>query len=361
MDRPAVSFYEIDGFRQNPDAPDPFNVHNAPTWRPLLELARERSDVLVNGGVGFTLLSPDPLAELRTVETWTDAAGSRFTRTVIRAPGRNLSQLTRRDPAIDTVWTLEHFLKDEADLQAWLALPAAEPRYRLEAASYLELESRVGEAGLVMLGCGDPVCCVAPLFDMGTWTVLALTEPELIRQALDRVFAHLLAQVELAARELPGRLWRICGPEYASEPYLPPRLFHEYVTGYDTELVRRIQRYGGFARVHSHGRLRNILDEIAATGCTGLDPIEPPHQGDVELAEVRQRYGTQLTLFGNLEITDLENLPPAQFAAKIATALREGPGGRGFVLMPSACPYGRTITPTCLRNYEVMLEMAAAG
>ncbi|MHC4886656.1 MAG: uroporphyrinogen decarboxylase family protein, partial [Planctomycetota bacterium] len=145
-----------------------------------------------------------------------------------------------------------------------------------------------------------------------------------------------------------------------SEPYLPPSLFREYVTGYDGRIVNAIQRDGGYARIHSHGRLAGILDAIAETGCTGLDPIEPPHQGDMELKEVRERVGDQMTLFGNIEITDIENLPAEAFEEKVRTALEEGPGGRGFVLMPSASPYGRTITPRCLRNYEIMVEAVEA-
>jgi len=31
--------------------------------------------------------------------------------------------------------------------------------------------------------------------------------------------------------------------------------------------------------------------------------------------------------------------------------------GRGFVLMPSACPYGRILSSLTLRNYEKMVEI----
>jgi uroporphyrinogen-III decarboxylase len=141
---------------------------------------------------------------------------------------------------------------------------------------------------------------------------------------------------------------------------LPPHLFKEYVTAYDTPMVAAIQGHGGFARIHSHGKLHDILDHIVATGCTALDPIEPTHQGDVELAYVRERYGRQLVLFGNIEITDLENLPTDLFARKVRNAIREGTAGegRGFVLMPSACPYGRVLPELTLRNYRKMVEVA---
>ena len=50
VDRPAISFYEINGFTQNPLDTDPFNIYSDPSWLPLLELAREKSDAIVSTG-----------------------------------------------------------------------------------------------------------------------------------------------------------------------------------------------------------------------------------------------------------------------------------------------------------------------
>jgi len=79
----------------------------------------------------------------------------------------------------------------------------------------------------------------------------------------------------------------------------------------------------------------------------------------VQLSCVRERYGRQMVLFGNLEASDIENLPADEFEKKIAAALREGTAGtgRGFVLMPSACPYGRVLSERALNNYRKMIEM----
>jgi hypothetical protein len=90
----------------------------------------------------------------------------------------------------------------------------------------------------------------------------------------------------------------------------------------------------------------------------GLDPIEPPPQGDVELGYVRERYGDQLVLFGNIEASDIENLPSDKFRRKVDQALQEGTAGngRGLVLMPSACSYGRYLSPLAVENYCAMIE-----
>jgi uroporphyrinogen-III decarboxylase len=167
-------------------------------------------------------------------------------------------------------------------------------------------------------------------------------------------------QCQQLAEACPGRLWRTCGSEYAGEPYLPPRLYEEYVVRYTGEIVRTIQKYGGYSRIHSHGRLRGILPLIAKMGPDGLDPLEPPPQGDMELWEIKEAIGSDTVLMGNIEAADIENLPSAEFEKKVVTALREGTtgGGRGFILHPSACPYGRTITAQTMSNYEAMIRLA---
>lgn len=126
-------------------------------------------------------------------------------------------------------------------------------------------------------------------------------------------------------------------------------------------MIEIIHRYGGYARIHSHGNLRMIFDDIVAMGTDGLNPIEPPPQGDVELAYVRERQGKNMVLSRNLEVSDTENLPTEQFAEKVKRALTEetSGSGRGFVLMPSSIPCGRELSALALRNYEKILEIVS--
>jgi hypothetical protein len=61
-----------------------------------------------------------------------------------------------------------------------------------------------------------------------------------------------------------------------------------------------------------------------------------------------------------LEISDIENLSTTDFEQKVISALKDGTEGhgRGFVLMPSACPLGRHLSSLTLQNYERMVEIA---
>ncbi|MFH1709292.1 MAG: uroporphyrinogen decarboxylase family protein [Planctomycetota bacterium] len=357
VDRPPVSFYEINGLEPVDDR-DPYNIFNDPSWRPLVELARDRTDRIVMRGAAFRDVVPDPVDELAVIET-RERDNARFSVKRVRVGKRILTARTRRDRDVNTTWHEEHLLKDTEDLKVFLELPPQMATGSVDTAPFLALEKKLGDTGIVMVDMADPLCLAAGLFDMASFTIIALTEEALFRRLLDRYAAFLHPIAAKVAEALPGRLWRIVGPEYASAPYLPPHLFRAYVTEYDRPMVAAVLKHGGFPRIHCHGHLRANLQNLADTGCVGLDPVEPPPQGDVELAFVRAEVGRQMVLFGNLEASDIENLPTPRFAEKIKRALDEGTRGegRGFVLMPSACPYGRVLPPLALANYRMMVEM----
>jgi hypothetical protein len=369
VDRPAVNFYEIGGFQIDPSDPDEFNVYNDPSWQPLLQLVEEQTDLIrmrssVRPRSHEVAMSPDKTGAnyrdkfFKTVKYMEDRC--RFKRLSLKIGGRTMTSLTRRCPEIDTVWTIEHLLKNVDDLKAYLELPNEVFSEQINADNLIEEDKKLGNKGIVMVDTEDPICAAAYLFSMEDFTVIAMTEQKLFHRLLEKLSGHIYARTEETAKAFPGHLWRIYGPEYATEPYLPPYLFKEYVVRYTGPMVETIQKYGGFARIHCHGRIRAVLDDIVEMGAAAIDPIEPPPHGDVELEYVRRKYGDKLVLFGNLEIADIENMEPSDFEKVVGKTLEDGTSGegKGFVLMPSSAPNGRKITPQMMANYETMVRLA---
>jgi len=370
VDRPAVNFYEVGGFKVDPFDPDPFNVYNDPSWQPLLRLAEEQTDLI-------RMASPVRTRSHEAMSAASDTGGCRdeffetkeytengcrFTSTALKIAGRIMTTRKRRSPDIDTVWTVEHLLKGPDDLKAYLELPDEVFAEDLDIAALAEEDRNLADRGIVMVDTEDPLCAAASLFSMEDFTVLALTEQSLFHRLLEKLSRHIHARTEKTAKEFPGHLWRIYGPEYATEPYLPPHLFKEYVVRYTGPMVDVIREYGGFARIHCHGRIRAVLDYIVETGAAAIDPIEPAPYGDVDLAYVRRHYGKDLVLFGNIEIAQIEICEPEDFEKIVQKTLTEGAAGqgKGFVLMPSAAPTGRRITSKTLNNYKTMIRLTTS-
>lgn len=368
VDRPAVNFYEVGGFQVDPSDPDQFNVYNDPSWQPLLRLAEEQTDLIRMRSPARSrsheVISGESCGGNRHDKFFKTEEyvknGCRFTATTLKIGGRNMTMLTRRNPDIDTVWTVEHLLKGPDDLRAYLELPDETFAEDVDVTGLIEEDRELADRGVTMVDTEDPICAAASLFSMEDFTVVALTEQKLFHRLLEKLSRHIQTRTRKTAEQFPGHLWRIYGPEYAAEPYLPPHLFKEYVVRYTGPMVKVIQDYGGFARIHCHGRIRAVLDYIVEMGAAAIDPIEPPPYGDVELGYVRHEYGKELVLFGNLEIADVENAEPRDFEELVKKALADGAGGRGrgFVLMPSSAPTGRKITPRIMANYETMVRLA---
>jgi len=396
VDRPAVNLYEVGGFAVDPSDPGPFNVYNDPSWQPLLQLAEERTDLIrmqsavrsrswdpqAGPDYGFRIADcgiaskaksrisdlKSEIPDLQSTITRSELIQTHHymedhwscTRVTVQIGGRTLTSTRRRSPDADTVWTTEHLLKNVDDLHAYLQLPGDFFAEEINVAPLVHEDNRLGDRGIVMVDTEDPICAAASLFSMEDFVVIAMTEQKLFHRLLEKLSRPIYVRTEAVSEAFPGHLWRIYGPEYAAEPFLPPQLFREYVVRYTTPMVQAIHKHGGFARIHCHGRLQAILDDIVSMGPDAIDPIEPPPQGDVELDYVRQKYGNQLVLFGNIEVSNIELLEPTEFKATVTKALSEGTHGqgRGFVLMPSSAPNGRHIAARTLKNYETMVHLA---
>ena len=97
VDRPAVNFYEIGGFNMDPSDPDEFNVYNSPDWRPLLQLAEERTDLIRMRRPTMRAAHENCRDEFFTTERY-EKDGSRLARTTLRVGGREMTSLSRRSP-----------------------------------------------------------------------------------------------------------------------------------------------------------------------------------------------------------------------------------------------------------------------
>jgi len=354
VDRLALNFYEIGGFDVECDYVDPFNIYNSDSWRELIAFTEQNTDLI-------RMRTPEKIAGNPLYDQYFKSKvrivnGSRITTQTLKIGSKEFISVSRRDPDVDTIWNTKHLLKDAADIRTFLELPddIFDAEYSVDNLFLEELHT--GDKGLVMVDTEDPLATAAQLFNFEDFTILALTEQSLFHKLLEKISVTLYKKTEFTAKNFPGRLWRIYGPEYASEPYLPPNLFKEYVQKYTGPMVKIIQASGGKVRLHSHGRLRNILDMICEMGVDAIDPIEPPPQGDVDLEYLISNYGKVLTMFGNLEIADIENMPPKEFEKIARASIETGRNAPGFVLMPSASPYGRVVSENTLTNYRNLLQ-----
>jgi len=344
VDRVPVSTYELVGW--NPDAWE----NNEPSYKELMDVIREKTDCLYMVGPGWR----SPGSGITESKHWQEGS-SRWTETVYHTPKGDLTIRTRQDAGVKTVWTLKHLLETIDDIEKYLAIPYIPPE--IDMSPVWKAQEHLSDHGLVMISLADPICVAAELFEMGQFLVYALTNPDEIKYLMDVIHERQMYQLrQILKHDVSDIVFRICGPEYATPPYLAPEQFREFVTPYITEICHEIRDAGGFPRLHSHGKIGRVLDQIVNAGAEGLDPVEPPPDGDITLKEVKERYGDRLCLFGNIELRELENSSSERIELLVKEAMDSAKDGSGFVLMPTAAPINIPLRQKTKENYFTFIE-----
>ena len=176
--------------------------------------------------------------------------------------------------------------------------------------------------------------------------------PELYTRYLDaqlpHTFAFLQAQVEHGVDAVIG------GEDWAgkSGPLISPRHYHQLVLPRLQKLVSECHRLGVYFIKHTDGNIKRVeQDLLTASGIDAYQAIEP--QAGMDIADLKQRYGSHLTLMGNVDCAQLLTFgTPEQVAAETRRIIQSAAPGGGYVLtssnsIHSGVPVG---------NYLAMLE-----
>ena len=349
-DRVPVSCYELVGY-------DTQNFCNyEPSYHALMEYIRAKTDCICMWNPGanahMMLSAYDPHMESVREET---ADGHTITQTV-RAGGRTLTHKTRNIDRVYTTWELEPWCKDTDDVDALMSIPYEPLTYTADDAPRIQAE--LGDHGILMPSLGDPAYTAMHLMEFGESMIWVMSETDHFEGVVKELHARNMENLKRMLETTPGDIYRICGPEYMTPPYLPPKYFERFMLPYLSDMVELIHSYGRMVRIHCHGKIGKVIDMIVATGCDATDPCEETPDGDTTLEELKARVGDKITLHGSMQLKVLEEGSEDQVRETTARMMRAGkPGGR-FVLMPTAAPINVPLSPKTERNYHVYIDTA---
>jgi len=344
IDRVPISTYELVGWNKNAWG------NNDESYKGLMDIIREQTDCVY-------MLNP-VLTQSMQIETvkWQEGNSS-FTKSIYKSPQSDLTTLQRNDKGINTTWNIEYMLKEVEDIDKYLSIPYTPAQ--IDMSDFYNRKDALGDKGLMMMSFIDPICLAAELFEMGTFLVHAMTEPERIKYFLDAIHERQMFDLKRILRnDVKEIIFRICGPEYATPPFLSPEYFYNYVTCYLIDMCREIKEAGGIPRIHCHGKIAKIVDQFAMTDAMALEPIEPLPDGDISLSDVKKAYGDKFCLFGNIELKELEYADKGRIDSLVKGVMDDAKEGSGFVLMPTAAPINTPLSKKTEENYLQMIESA---
>lgn len=277
--------------------------------------------------------------------------------TVLHTPRGDLKWAYEEDEGILTQWDIHRPVQCVEDVERLLSVPyafvppdssALEPFRRHRAEMGVNAVGGAGVNSMVAMLCG--IMAYELLLE---WVMV---EPEIIKRLADTWLERTGEKVDWLLAQGVGPFWHFNGIERAAPPMMGPRQWAEWVVPYDGEIMRRIKVADPEARihVHCHGKVRTLLDSFVEMGVDSTDPVEPPPQGDADIAEVKTTYNGRLVLLGNIEFLDMETRQPEEIEVLVRRAI-EASGKRNVMLMPSAGPHERP-SDRLLANVEHYIE-----
>jgi len=310
-----------------------------PNFQTLAEVALEHCDFFCRmasiGSIdsGFFdrrfLLIPE-----EHIEVCSEKKGTRTTLAyVVRTPKGDLRCVEAKDDNITTTWKTEPLVKDKDDVEKILSIPFSFAPVDLE--PYRQEVAELGDAGLPLILVSTPLMCVSHLMDFQQFLLWCSLERHTIVRLIEAILERIYVNLEWLLQNGVGPLVRFAGAEEATPPMMSPQYFDELCARYDRPLFELVHEYDGIVHVHCHGKVRDIFPRLLEMGVDVLDPMEPPPDGDLTLAEARRMAGGRMTLVGGLEYRDFEHLAPDEIEAKAKDAIEQG-GRTRYVLGASA-------------------------
>lgn len=149
---------------------------------------------------------------------------------------------------------------------------------------------------------------------------------------------------------------------FAGGGFISPRQYEKFVLPYEAEVIRRIHQTGVPVYTHTCGRLGDRLELLADTGTDGIDTLDPPPLGNVDLEDAKRRVGHRVFFKGNIDpVNTLLAKSREQVRRDALDRLKIGSPGSGYILS-SACSVSPRVPPENLTVLvEASEEFAASG
>jgi hypothetical protein len=216
----------------------------------------------------------------------------------------------------------------------------------------------VGRAGRDFSVHGEvtsPLDYYLDLFGFEQAMVGLLEDPGRAAAILDRFTDGIVAIAEgLAASGVDAV--KISSP-FAGAGFLSTGFYRTFVLPNESRIARAAEARGVRTYIHTCGDIHDRLELMAGSGASGIECLDPPPLGRVDLGDAKARVGSRIFIKGNVDpVHVLLAGDPASVRADARRRLAAGkPGGR--YILSSAC----SIAPrTPEENIRVLAEIAAA-
>jgi len=311
--------------------------------------------------------------------------GNIRTTTTIDTPKGVLTGITERDGKSDTTWTIKYPVESLQDIEAIASVPWRLPeelsqRIQDSRDAVVPQASAGGKAVspgesheapaihvtdlnrcIIESRISSPMVCVAGMMKYETYLELVLTERKFILDLTEECRRRIL-DVLAVLFERPGidYIW-LGGSEWVTPPMASPAVYDDLVQEQERSLIEYIHTHGRgvegqktVVHIHCHGHTRHAIRRCIERGADYTEPVEPPPDGDITMAEAKRLADGRISLGGNIECRILCNEDESAVEHAVRAAYE---GGRDrFVLRPTEGP-SPVMSDREKRNYLTVVRL----
>lgn len=200
----------------------------------------------------------------------------------------------------------------------------------------------------------SPFTHLLELFGYEQALLALLDVPDMCHKLLSAFAGIVAAQIQVYATCEPDAI--LISSAFAGAGFISRNMYREFVLPYEKQIVEAIARQGIPSYVHTCGAIGDRLDLMAESGVMGIDTLDPPPLGTVELAEAKNNFGRRFFLKGNLDaVNEMLHADDQTFEQAVRRRLEIGRPGSGYILS-SACSVAPHVKPARLKRMAELAE-----
>jgi len=182
----------------------------------------------------------------------------------------------------------------------------------------------------------SPLDYLLDYLDYENALVAMAMDPEKVKIILEKFTVGIIKMAEGLAENCDIDAIKISSP-FAGSDFISPDYYREYELPYLKRVSDAIKAKGKFSYVHTCGHINDRLEIMKEAGLSGIECLDPPPIGDVELDNAFNRIGDEMFIKGNIDsVNTLLNGEEDLVKTDIRKRIETGISYRGFILS-TAC------------------------
>jgi uroporphyrinogen-III decarboxylase len=197
--------------------------------------------------------------------------------------------------------------------------------------------------------------CVGGMMTYEKFLGMTATDPELIAELTEMCRRRILDVLKTLLSK-PGLdyVW-MGGSEWVTPPMASPDTYDALVQEQERSIIDYVHENSeAVVHIHCHGHVRHALKRCIERNADYTEPVEPPPDGDITMAEAKAFAQGRITLGGNVETRILAN--ESEDAVEAAVRAAFDGGTERFVLATTAGPSPQ-MDARQFRNYTRMIDL----